>query len=98
MKAHMLIQLNSRYSKAQLVYLTQCTFLDPRFKKSVNLKFNEVSFIDTVTEIAISHADEIPDTPTQSLKTISSAFSNPQPYTSKASTGRSPVYLMINRF
>ena len=33
MKAHMLIKLDSRYSEDQKEYLSECSFLDPRFKK-----------------------------------------------------------------
>ena len=37
MKLHMLNKLDSRYSEPQTEYLSQCTFLDPRFKKLFNL-------------------------------------------------------------
>ena len=68
MKAHMLIKLNSRYDEDQKEYLSQCSFLDPRFKKSV--EFDMGSFVDRVKDIVISYTEIIHPTENQTLENI----------------------------
>ena len=88
MKSHMLIKLDSRYNEAQTEYLSQCSFLDPRFKKSV--QFDMGSFTDRVKDIALSYTEIIHDTEDQSLENIENqSFSHTrreQPTASTAST------------
>ena len=75
MKIHMLNKLESRYSKPQIEYLSQCTFLDPRFKKTVS--FDLQSFTERVKDIALSYTEIIHDTESQSLENIENpSFSN----------------------
>ena len=68
MKAHMLIKLNSRYDEDQKEYLSQCSFLDPRFKKSV--EFDMGSFVDKLKNIVISYTEIIHATDDQTLENI----------------------------
>ena len=88
MKIHMLNKLESRYSKPQIEYLSQCTFLDPRFKRTVS--FDLESFTERVKDIALSYTEIIHDTEDQSLETIENqSFSHTrreQPTASTAST------------
>ena len=92
MKINMLNKLQSRYSEPQIEYLSQCTFLDPRFKKKVS--FDLPSFTERVKDIALSYTEIIHDTESQSLGNIENpSFSNThtrreQPTTSTASTSR----------
>ena len=56
-------------------YLSECTFLDPRLKKTVSIDVE--SFTERVKDFAVSYAEVIHDTESQSLDTIgNAAFSN----------------------
>ena len=55
MKQHMLVKLQSRYDPEQKEYLSQCAFLDPRFKKSV--VFETDVFAERVKNIVLSYAE-----------------------------------------
>ena len=68
MKAHMLIKLDSRYSEDQKEYLSECSFLDPRFKKDVHIDM--VAFTDRVKDIVLSYTEIIHATEDQSLENI----------------------------
>ena len=57
MKQHMLLKLQSRYGQEQKEYLSQCSFLDPRFKKSV--EFDTDAFTVRVKDIVLSYAEII---------------------------------------
>ena len=57
MKQHMLLKLKSRYSQEQKEYLSQCSFLDPRLKKSV--EFDTAAFTVRVKDIVLSYAEII---------------------------------------
>ena len=57
MKKHMLLKLKSRYSQEQKEYLSQCSFLDPRLKKSV--EFDTAAFTVRVKDIVLSYAEII---------------------------------------
>ena len=53
----MLLKLKSRYSQEQKEYLSQCAFLDPRLKKSV--EFDTAAFTVRVKDIVLSYAEII---------------------------------------
>ena len=55
MKQHMLVKLQSRYDPEQKEYLSQCAFLDPRLKKSV--EFETDAFTERVKDIVLSYAE-----------------------------------------
>ena len=55
MKQHMLVKLQSRYNPEQKEYLSQCAFLDPRFKKAV--VFETDAFTERVKDIVLSYAE-----------------------------------------
>ena len=75
MKGHMLNKLKSRYSEAQLNYLAHCTYLDPRFKKSVNPNLR--SLTEKVKDIALTFTDTVSGTQSQNLQNIQKpSFSN----------------------
>ena len=92
MKINMLNKLESRYSEHQIEYLSQCTFLDPRFKK--NFSFDLPSFTERIKDIALSYTEIIHDTKSQSLENLENpSFSNKhtrreQPTTWTVSTSR----------
>ena len=84
MKVHMLTKLETRYSKEQFEYLSQCSYLDPRFKKSVHCDLP--SFTERVKDIALSYTEIIHDTQSQSLQNIQNSHTRreqPTPSTSK---------------
>ena len=83
MKEHMLKKLQTRYSKEQYEYLSQCTYLDPRFKNYVECHLP--SFTDRVKDIALSYTEIIHDTQSQSSQNIHSHTrrKEPTPSTSK---------------
>ena len=71
----MLNKLEQRYGENQTEYLSQCTFLDPHFKKKV--AFDLPSFIERVKEIVLSYTQIIHDSESQSLENIENpSFSN----------------------
>ena len=75
MKTSMLHKLDSRYNETQMQYLSECTFLDPRHKNTVSIDME--SFTERVKNFAMSYAEIINDTESQSLDTIeNAAFSN----------------------
>ena len=75
MKTSMLHKLDSRYDETQMQYLSECTFLDPHLKKTVSIDVE--SFTERVKDFAVSYAEVIHDTESQSLDTIeNAAFSN----------------------
>ena len=72
MKAHMLIKLDSRYNEDQKEYLSQCSFLDPRLKKSVH--FDMGAFTDRVKDIVLSYTEIIHATEDQTLENIEKSY------------------------
>ena len=83
----MLKKLETRYSKEQIEYLSQCSYLDPRFKKSVHCDLP--SFTERVKDIALSYTEIIHDTQSQSLENIENSHTRrEQPTSSTASTSK----------
>ena len=87
MKVHMLKKLETRYSKDQIEYLSQCSYLDPRFKKSVHCDLP--SFTERVKDIALSYTEIIHDTQSQTLQNIQNSHTRrEEPTSSTASTSK----------
>ena len=68
MKKHMLQKLETRYSKDEEEYLSMCTYLDPRFKSSVNI--NMQKFQKLLKDIHDTSTEFILDTQSQTLNNI----------------------------
>ena len=83
MKFNMLNKLESRYSEAQIEYLSQCSYLYPRFKKSVQCDLP--SFTERVKDIALSYTEIIHDTQSQSLQNIHNSHTRREQPTSSTS-------------
>ena len=82
--------------KEQIEYLSQCSYLDPRFKKSVHCDLP--SFTERVKDIALSYTEIIHDTQSQSLQNIHNSHTRrEESISSTASTSKDTkmTYLLM---
>ena len=89
MKKHMLQKLETRYTGEQMEYLSMCTYLDPRFKSSVNIDMQK--FQQILKDIHDNSTEIILDTQSQTLNDIqpNPVFASPvnnQPATTSSSS------------